>query len=145
LAISSAAARRGFCPSVAPRIDLVLDAIPDRLANPYVAFAAMLMAGADGIQNKGSIRANRLDKKPLRAAAGVNGQGCRQVPGSLEAAMSLLEKDHDFLLKGDVIHAGFFSTCGFAAKRKEHDALRLAAASVLSFSSTTTCSRGARG
>jgi len=73
---------------------------PDGSCNPYLAFAAMLMAGVDGIQNKihpGEPVDRDIYELPPEEAAKIP-----QVPGSLEEAISALEKDHDFLLKGDV-------------------------------------------
>src|SRR6266699_2854637 len=90
--------------------------------NPYVAFAAMLMAGLDGIQNKidpGEPMDKNLYELPPEEMAKVP-----QVPGSLEEAIVALEDDHDFLLKGDVFTQDFLDMW-IAAKRKEHDALRL--------------------
>ena len=73
---------------------------PDALANPYLAYAALLMAGLDGIQNKihpgEAMDKNLYDLPPAELA---------QVPtvcGSLRAALDSLAADHDFLLKGDV-------------------------------------------
>ncbi|MGQ9496945.1 MAG: type I glutamate--ammonia ligase [Desulfotomaculales bacterium] len=73
---------------------------PDGSCNPYLAFAAMLMAGVDGIQNKihpGEPVDRDIYELPPEEAAKIP-----QVPGSLEEAIGALEKDHDFLLKGDV-------------------------------------------
>jgi len=95
---------------------------PDPSTNPYLAFAAMLMAGLDGIQNKidpGEPMDKNLYELPPEEMAKVP-----QVPGSLEAAIEHLEKDHQFLLKGDVFTEDFLDMW-IAAKRKEHDALRL--------------------
>src|SRR6266404_4278438 len=95
---------------------------PDPAANPYVAFAAMLMAGLDGIQNKidpGEPMDKNLYELPPEEMAKVP-----QVPGSLEEAIVALEKDHDFLLKGDVFTQDFLDMW-IMNKRKEHDALRL--------------------
>jgi glutamine synthetase len=95
---------------------------PDPSTNPYLAFAAMLMAGLDGIQNKidpGEPMDKNLYELPPEEMAKVP-----QVPGSLEAAIEHLEKDHQFLLKGDVFSEDFLEVW-IAAKRKEHDALRL--------------------
>ena len=69
-------------------------------ANAYVAFAAMLMAGLDGIEKK-------MDPgKPLdKDIYGLSPQELKNVPampGSLEQSLNHLEADHDFLLKGDV-------------------------------------------
>jgi len=73
---------------------------PDALANPYLAYAALMMAGMDGIQNKihpgEAMDKNLYDLPPAELA---------QVPtvaGSLREALDCLEADHDFLLKGDV-------------------------------------------
>jgi glutamine synthetase len=95
---------------------------PDPAANPYLAFAAMLLAGLDGIQNKmdpGEPMDKNLYELPPEEMAKVP-----QIPGSLDAAISALEKDHEFLLKGDVFTMDFIEMW-VAAKRKEHDALRL--------------------
>jgi len=76
---------------------------PDPLANPYLAFAAMLMAGVDGIQNKidpGSAMDKDLYDLPPEELANVP-----TVCGSLREALGSLEADMDFLLKGDVFTA----------------------------------------
>ncbi len=73
---------------------------PDPSCNPYLAFSAMLMAIIDGIQNKID-PGEPLDKDiydlPPEELAKVP-----QTPGSLREALQALEKDHDYLLKGDV-------------------------------------------
>lgn len=73
---------------------------PDPSANVYLAFAAMLMAGIDGIQNK-ILPGEPLDKDiyglPPQELAKIP-----SIPGSLEDALTCLEKDNSFLLKGDV-------------------------------------------
>ncbi|MBX6321971.1 MAG: type I glutamate--ammonia ligase [Rhodospirillaceae bacterium] len=73
---------------------------PDPSANPYLAYAAMLMAGLDGIQNRihpgDAIDKNLYDLPPEELA---------QVPtvcGSLREALENLQKDNAFLKKGDV-------------------------------------------
>ena len=95
---------------------------PDPSANPYVAFAAMLLAGLDGILNKiepGEPMDKNLYELPPEEMAKVP-----QIAGSLEQAITALEKDHQFLLKGDVFTTDFIDMW-VAAKRKEHDAMRL--------------------
>jgi glutamine synthetase len=70
---------------------------PDPAANPYLAFAAMLMAGLDGIENK-IHPGDPIDKHP-------NDPPSLDVPrvcGSLREALGELRADHAFLLKGDV-------------------------------------------
>ena len=73
---------------------------PDAMANPYIVFAAMLMAGLDGVQNKihpgDPVDKNLYDLPPEEAAE------VPSVASSLEEAIDALKKDHDFLLKGDV-------------------------------------------
>jgi glutamine synthetase len=95
---------------------------PDPSANPYLCFAALLMAGLDGIQNKidpGEPMDKNLYELPPEEMVKVP-----QVPGSLSDAITCLEKDHEFLLKGDVFTRDFIDTW-ISAKRKEADALRL--------------------
>ncbi|GIL37906.1 type I glutamate--ammonia ligase [Roseiterribacter gracilis] len=83
-----------------PKAKRVEVRFPDPAANPYLAFAAMLMAGLDGIQNRihpgDAMDKNLYDLPPQELA---------QVPtvcGSLREALDSLKKDHEFLLKGDV-------------------------------------------
>ena len=73
---------------------------PDPSCNPYLAFAAMLMAGLDGIEN-------RIDPgDPLdKDIYGLSPEELKDVPkmpGSLEEALDCLKKDNEFLYKGDV-------------------------------------------
>ena len=73
---------------------------PDPLANPYLATAALLMAGLDGITNKihpGEAMDKNLYDLPPAELADVP-----TVCGSLREALVALEEDHEFLLKGDV-------------------------------------------
>ena len=95
---------------------------PDPAANPYIAFAAMLMAGLDGIQNKID-PGEPLDKNIYELPP----EELKRVPnvaGSLAEALDCLENDHEFLLKGDVFTQDFLDMW-ISHKRKEHDALRL--------------------
>ena len=73
---------------------------PDAMANPYLAYAALMMAGLDGIQNRlhpgEAMDKNLYDLPPAELA---------EVPtvcASLREALASLTADHDFLLKGDV-------------------------------------------
>src|SRR5437773_4121734 len=97
---------------------------PDPAANPYIAFAAMLMAGLDGIQNKID-PGEPLDKNIYELPP----EELKRVPnvaGSLSEAPDWLEDDYEVLLKGDV----FTEDCldmWMGHTRKEHDALRLRA------------------
>jgi glutamine synthetase len=95
---------------------------PDPSANPYLCFAAMLMAGLDGIQNK--IDPGEPMDKNLYELAPEELAKVPQIVGSLSEALTSLEKDHAFLLKGDVFSTDFLEMW-LSHKRREHDALRL--------------------
>jgi glutamine synthetase len=73
---------------------------PDPTANPYIAFAAMLMAGIDGIQTKAS-PGQPLDKD-IYALSPEELKDVPKAPGSLEESLGNLKKDHTYLRKGDV-------------------------------------------
>ena len=73
---------------------------PDPTANPYLAFAAMLMAGLDGVKNKidpGEPTDINIYEAPQEILAKIP-----STPGSLAEALDALESDHAFLLEGDV-------------------------------------------
>ena len=78
-------------------------------------------AGRDPEQDRSGRAAGQ---EHLRAAAGGTEEGSAMWPGSLGEALDCLEKDHEFLLKGDVFTQDFLDMW-IATKRKEHDALRL--------------------
>ncbi len=73
---------------------------PDPACNPYLAFAAMLMAGLDGIINKID-PGDPLDKD-IYDMSPEELKDVPSAPGSLPEALMALERDHDFLLRGDV-------------------------------------------
>ncbi|MCB2048734.1 MAG: type I glutamate--ammonia ligase [Novosphingobium sp.] len=73
---------------------------PDPLANPYLAFSALLMAGIDGIKNK--IHPGEAMDKNLYDLPAEELEGIPTVCGSLREALEALARDHDFLLQGDV-------------------------------------------
>ncbi len=86
--------------STSPKAKRIEVRFPDPSCNGYLAFAAMLMAGLDGIQNKID-PGDPLDKDIY----GLSPEELAKVPhaaGSLEEALDALKDDHDFLLKGDV-------------------------------------------
>ena len=96
---------------------------PDPTANPYLAFAAMLMAGVDGIR-KGTDPGDPLDLDlydlPPEEAAKV-----KQVPGILEEVLDALEEDHSFLLEGDVFTEDLIETWLDYKRTREVDEVRL--------------------
>jgi len=94
---------------------------PDPSCNPYIAFAACLMAGLDGIQNridpgKPIINENIYEMSADRAP--------KQVPGSLSESLDALEADKAFLLKGDVFTKDVIDVW-LEFKRQEIDKVRL--------------------
>jgi glutamine synthetase len=73
---------------------------PDASSNPYLCFAAILMAGLDGILNR--IDPGDPTDKDLYELPAEEAKLIKQVPSSLGAVLDALEADHDFLLQGDV-------------------------------------------
>ena len=88
---------------IAPGGHYVEARFPDPVANPYLAFAAMLMAGLDGIENKihpgESFSKNSCDSKCSNDAPSIP-----KMCGSLREALDALKADHEFLLRGDVFN-----------------------------------------
>jgi glutamine synthetase len=83
-----------------PKAKRVEARFPDPSANPYLSFAALLMAGIDGIRNRtdpGEASDKNLYDLPPEELAGIP-----TLCGSLREALGALEEDHDFLLAGDV-------------------------------------------
>jgi glutamine synthetase len=95
---------------------------PDPAANPYLAFAALLMAGLDGVVNK--IEPGEPLDKNIYELPPEELKKVPNVAGSLSEALDCLEKDHKFLLQGDVFTEDFLEMW-ISTKRKEHDAIRL--------------------
>ncbi len=86
--------------SQSPKTKRVEFRTPDGACNPYLAFSAMLMAGLDGILNK--INPGDPLDKDIYDLSPEELKNVPSAPGSLEEALKALERDHDFLLKGDV-------------------------------------------
>src|SRR5512139_482575 len=96
---------------------------PDASSNPYLCFAAVLMAGLDGILNR--IDPGEPTDKDLYELPAEEAKLIKQVPASLGAVLEALEADHEFLLKGDVFTEDFL-TAYIAYKRQvELDPVRL--------------------
>jgi glutamine synthetase len=96
---------------------------PDPSSNPYLAFAAMLMAGLDGIQNK--IEPPKPVDKDLYELEGAEAAAIPQVPGSLDVVLDNLEKDHEFLIKGGVFTKDLIDTWIDFKRKQEVDYVRL--------------------
>jgi len=96
---------------------------PDPSCNPYLTFAALLMAGLDGIQNKidpgDPIDKNLYDLPPEEKTL------VRSTPSSLPEVLQALEKDHEFLLKGDVFTKDVIETWIHYKIEHEVDPVRL--------------------
>ena len=109
--------------SAAPRAKRVEFRPPDPSCNPYMAFAAMLMAGLDGIENK--IEPGQPLDKDIYETDPEEVSKIPSMPGSLEEALDALQRDHAFLLKGDVFTEELLRTYIEYKRSKEVDAVRL--------------------
>src|SRR6266481_2688968 len=96
---------------------------PDPSCNPYLAFAAMLMAGLDGIKHKID-PGKPLDKDIFELEADEAAK-IPSMPGSLEEALGELENDHKFLLEGDVFTEEFVELWINYKKKNESDPVRM--------------------
>jgi glutamine synthetase len=109
--------------SPSPKAKRIEFRCPDPSCNPYLAFSALMMAALDGIQNKID-PGDPLDKDiydmPPEELAEVP-----TTPGSLDQSLAALEKDHEFLLRGDVFTEDVISTWISYKRKNEVDALRL--------------------
>ena len=109
--------------SPSPKAKRIEVRFPDPACNAYIAFAAMLMAGLDGVEN-------RLDPgepldKDIYALSPAELSKVPSVPGSLEGALNALESDHEFLTKGDVFTQDVIETWLEYKRGKEIDPVRL--------------------
>ncbi|CUU03392.1 L-glutamine synthetase [Candidatus Thermokryptus mobilis] len=86
--------------SSSPKAKRIEVRFPDGSCNPYLAFSAMLMAGIDGIINK--IDPGEPLDKDIYSLPPEELKNIPSTPGSLEEALKALERDHEFLLRGDV-------------------------------------------
>jgi len=109
--------------SADPKAKRVEFRCPDPAANPYLCFAAMLMAGLDGIERRISpgdpIDKNLYDLPPQEMAK------VPKAPGTLDEALHALEGDHKFLLEGDVFTKDVIETYLSYKRSREIDEIRL--------------------
>ena len=109
--------------SPSPKAKRIEVRFPDPACNPYLAFAAMLMAGLAGIENKidpgEPMDKDLYDLEPREAAR------IPTMPGSLDDAIRNLERDHQFLLKGGVFSEDLVETWITYKRGREVDQLRL--------------------
>jgi glutamine synthetase len=109
--------------STNPKAKRVEFRCPDPSSNPYLVFSVMLMAVLDGIKNKYNpgepLDKDIYDLEPEELAK------VPQAPGSLDDALKNLEKDHGYLLQGDVFTKDVIETWLDYKRKKEVDAIRL--------------------
>jgi len=109
--------------SASPKAKRVEFRPPDPSANPYLAFAAMLMAGLDGVLNKID-PGDPLDKD-IYDLSPEEMKAVPSMPASLDEALGCLEDDHQFLLRGDVFVEDLIETFIDYKRKNEADAIRL--------------------
>ena len=109
--------------SASPKSKRVEFRCPDPSCNPYLSFSAILMAVIDGIQNK--IHPGDPLDKDIYDLAPEELAEVPKTPGSLDEALNALERNHDFLLRGDVFTADVIETWIKYKREKEVDAMRL--------------------
>lgn len=109
--------------SKSPKAKRIEFRCPDASSNPYLAFAAMLMAGIDGVQNRieppAPVDKDLYDLPPEELAK------VPQVPSSLEESLDALEADHAFLTAGGVFTDDLIATWVDYKRKNEVDAMRL--------------------
>jgi glutamine synthetase len=103
--------------SDSPKAKRIEVRFPDPSCNGYLAFAALLMAGLDGIANK--IEPGQPLEQDIYSMTPEQLAGVPSTPGSLEEALSALERDHAFLLKGDVFTKDVIDK--LIAYKREHE------------------------
>ncbi len=108
--------------SAAPRSKRIEFRPPDPSCNPYLAFAAMMMAGLDGILNR--IDPGEPLDKDIYDLSPEEMEAVPSMPGSLEEALGCLEEDHAFLLRGDVFTEDLIETYIAYKLRSEAEAVR---------------------
>src|SRR5690242_6545385 len=109
--------------SASPKAKRVEFRPPDPSANPYLSFAAMLMAGIDGVLNR--IDPGEPLDKDIYDLSPEEMKSVPSMPASLEEALNCLEDDHQFLLKGDVFSGDLIETFIEYKRKNESDAVRL--------------------
>jgi glutamine synthetase len=109
--------------SASPKAKRIEFRSPDPSCNPYLAFAAQMMAGLDGIENK--IDPGEPLDKDIYGLTPEELKDVPKMPGSLDEALDSLRKDHKFLLKGDVFNEDLINSWIELKMDKEVNAVRL--------------------
>ncbi|MCL4455458.1 MAG: glutamine synthetase, partial [Deinococcus sp.] len=90
--------------------------------NPYLAFAAMMLAGLDGIKRE--LTPPTPTDKNLYSLSAAEAKKIKTLPKSLDESLDALEKDHDFLLQGGVFTTDILESW-LELKREEASVARL--------------------
>jgi len=109
--------------SVSPKAKRIEVRFPDPSCNGYLAFAAMLMAGLDGIENR--IDPGEPLDKDIYGLSPEELENVPSTPSSLEEALEALEEDHELLMKGDVFTDDPIFTWIDYKRQNEVDPIRL--------------------
>jgi len=109
--------------SPSPKAKRIEFRTPDPSCNGYLAFAAMLMAALDGIENR--IDPGEPMDKDLYSLPPEELKNIPTTPATLEEALQALEEDHEFLMKGDVFTEDLIETWIRYKRENEADQVRL--------------------
>ncbi len=109
--------------STSPKAKRLEFRAPDPSANPYLTFAALLMAGLDGIKNK--IEPPKPMDVDLYELEPDERKHVKNTPGSLQESLAALQADHAFLLEGSVFTQDVIDTWLTMKKVKDVDAVAL--------------------
>ncbi len=96
---------------------------PDPSCNPYITFAALMMAGLDGIQNQ--IDPGEPLDKDIYDLSPEELKDVPSLPATLDESLKALENDHEFLLKGDVFSTEMIQRWISYKREKEINPMRL--------------------
>jgi len=109
--------------SKSPRAKRIEFRAPDPSCNPYLCFSALMMAGLDGVQNR--IDPGEPVEKDLYELPFEEARMIKQVPGSLGDVLDALERDCDFLLRGDVFTTDLLEAYIEYKRQNELDPVRM--------------------
>jgi len=109
--------------SKSPKAKRIEFRAPDPSANPYLTFAALLMAGLDGVRNK--IEPPKPMDVDLYELEPEERKHVKNTPGSLQESLAALQADHAFLLEGGVFTPDLIETWLAFKKAKDVDPVAL--------------------
>jgi len=109
--------------SKSPKAKRIEFRAPDPSSNGYLTFAALLMAGLDGVKNK--IEPPKPMDVDLYELEPDERKHVKNTPGSLSESLAALEADHDFLLQGSVFTKDVIETWLSYKRAKEVDPVAL--------------------